>query len=46
MTKRALINLTEEERDLLLTKVELPGELRSIVSAGQQSARGWGFTIS
>lgn len=41
-----MINLTEEERDLLLTKVELAARLHSIVSAAQRGARGWGVTMS
>jgi hypothetical protein len=46
MAERALINLTEEERALLLTKVDLTARLDSIVSAAQHGARGWGFTLS
>jgi hypothetical protein len=46
MAERALINLTEEERDLLLTKVELSARLQAIVSVAQHGARGWGLTIS
>lgn len=46
MTERVLLSLTRDEREVLLTKVELPPQLRSIVASAQEGARGWGFTLS
>ena len=46
MVKRVLIRLTTDERQLLLTKVQLPAPLRATVAAAQEARRGWGFTLS
>jgi hypothetical protein len=45
MVKRVLIRLTAEERQVLLTKVELPVSLRASVESAQEARRGWGFTL-
>ena len=46
MTRRVLVRLTEAERELLLTQVDLPPRLRSMVASAQHGVRGWGFTLS
>jgi len=46
MTQRVLVRLTEDERELLLTQVELPPRLHSMVASAQEGVRGWGFTLS
>jgi hypothetical protein len=46
MVKRVLIRLTADERQLLLTKVQLPAPLRAAVDSAQEARGGWGFTLS
>jgi hypothetical protein len=46
MVERLLVNLSDDERALLLHYVDLPTRLHSIVASAQQGARGWGITLS
>jgi hypothetical protein len=46
MVKRVLIRLTAGERQLLVTKVQLPAPLRAAVDSAQEAGGDWGFTVS